>query len=434
MDTEFKRRMSPSLALMTLAALTPRDHKVTLADENIKPVHTDDSPDLVGITVNVDTSLRAYQIAAQYRARKIPVVLGGIHVSANPQEAQPHADALCIGEADELWPSICQDTLNHCLKPVYQGTQAANPVSIPIPKWEVIDSSQYLYTNIICSSRGCPFRCEFCYNSCDYVHSGVRNRPVSEILREIEKLGTRHVMFIDDNFIGNLDWTREFMRAIQSMNLTWNAAVSSNIIHHPDVMDQMQQTGCRSLFIGFESINSRSITSVQKHQNHIQNYETLIRELHQRDIMINASLVFGFDYDYPDVFKNTLNWLVSNKIETVTAHILTPYPGTALYKKFTHEDRIVDHDPTHYNTAHVVYEPKNMSREELYRGYLWVYNQFYSLKNIYRRLPDSRSQRMPYLMFNLMYRKFGRLTSRIMSGSLMQKAGRLGRRLSYGID
>jgi len=241
-------------------------------------------------------------------------------------------------------------------------------------------------------------------------------------------------MFIDDNFIGNVSWTRDFLHAIKEFGLKWHAAVSVDIGAHLDLLDMMKETGCQSLFIGFETINSNSIQSVNKYQNSIDNYENLIREIHARGIMVNASLVFGFDHDYPDVFKQTLQWLVKNRIETMTAHILTPYPGTKLYKKFVRDGRIIDFDYSHYNTSHVVFSPKHITAEELINGYLWIYKEFYSFKNILKRLPIDPKQRIPYLLFNLAYRKFGHITSRLAKLGFMNSLGRLARRLSYGID
>lgn len=434
MDSEFKRRMSPPLSLLVLAALTPPQYSVILEDENIRKINFDDTPDLVGITVNVDTSKRAYAIASHYRKRNIPVVLGGIHPSANPHEAGQYCDAVCIGEAETLWHKILQDTQANTLQPRYFNSQTTDLALTPLPKWDILDASDYLYTNVMCTSRGCPFRCEFCYNSCNYAQRSFRNRPIANVIEEIESFRTRQVMFIDDNFIGNPQWTREFMKTITPMKLIWHAAVSTNIINHPDLLDAMANAGCRSLFIGFESINHRSILSVNKLQNHCDQYDRMIRMLHDRRIMVNASMVFGLDSDTPQTFPDTLEWLVGNKVETMTSHILTPYPGTKLFERFKAEGRIFDTDWSHYNTAHVVYQPKNMSPEELYNGYRWLYRQFYSLPNIFRRMPADAHLKLSYLMFNLGYRKFGKITSLSAHVGMLNRMGRLTRRICYGIE
>jgi len=434
MDSEFKRRMSPALSLLVLAALTPSEYNVALEDENVRKLNLNDSPDLVGITVNVDTSKRAYEIASHYRQRKIPVILGGIHPSVNPHEASQHCDAVCIGEAETLWPTILQDTRSGRLKPRYHNTEPTDLSLTPLPRRDLLNAADYLYTNILTASRGCPFRCEFCYNSSEYMQQDFRNRPIANVIREIESFKTRQVMFVDDNFIGNPAWTREFIKAIAPMRLTWHAAVSTNIGQHPELLDAMADAGCRSLFIGFESINHHSIRSVNKVQNHCDQYDRIIRMLHERDIMVNASMVFGLDSDTPQTFPDTLDWLVRNKVETVTAHILTPYPGTKLFERFQAEGRIFDTDWSHYNTAHVVYQPQNMTPEELYHGYRWLYREFYSVANIFRRMPHSARLKIPYLLFNFGYRKFGKVTSLAAHVGLLNRMGKLARRLCYGIE
>ncbi|MCC6143555.1 MAG: radical SAM protein [Candidatus Hydrogenedentes bacterium] len=436
MDSEYKRRMAPPINLLTLAALTPEEHTVEIWDENARPyTHgaRKGEVDLVGISVNVDTAHDAYRIARTYREQGLPVVLGGIHASACPEEAEQHCDGVCVGEAESVWEQMLHDVSNGGLKKRYYGNSPVDPARIPPPRRSLASASDYLYTNIVCASRGCPYQCVFCYNSCHYVHHLYRPRPVAQVIAEIEALEVRHVMFIDDNLFGQPRWTRELIAALKPLGVTWHAAVSANIAGFTDVLDSMAESGCRSLFIGFESINPEAIRSARKRQNHIASYNRLIQMLHERGIMVNASMVFGFDSDGPEIFPATLGWLVQNKVETLTSHILTPYPGTALFEQMQAEGRIIDTDLRHYNTAHVVYRPKGMSAQELHDGYLWMYRQFYALPNILRRLPDRQEMRMPYLLFNLGYRKFGKFTSRVASMGMMRSVGAFGRRLSYGI-
>jgi radical SAM superfamily enzyme YgiQ (UPF0313 family) len=434
MDSEFKRRMSPSLSLVTVASMTPKPHMVYIEDENIRHIDYNNDPDLVGITVNVDTTYRSFEIARQYRSRGIKVIFGGIHASSCPDLMLKYCDSVCIGEADGLWTAIINDLLNDRLQKKYYYEGSTSSSATIIPDWSLISSKSYLYNNIISASRGCPFKCEFCYNSCDYIKSGFRNRPFQHVLDEIENLNSRQVMFIDDNLIGNVNWTQQFVEQLNPLNIIWHAATSTNLVHYPRLIERMAVSGCRSLFIGFESVNAASIESAQKFQNKISEYETLIKTLHDHGIMVNASLTFGFDHDSHDVFERTLEWLVDNRIETMTAHILTPYPGTKLYKRLLEEKRICDFNLSKYNTANVVFHPRNMTRQELYDGYIKIYRDFYSFRNIYRRRPASNKLIAPYFMFNFGYRKFGRATSLIGRMGLMKQVGRLGRKLAYGID
>lgn len=240
-------------------------------------------------------------------------------------------------------------------------------------------------------------------------------------------------MFIDDNFIGNPQWTKEFLKAIQPLKLKWNAAVSANIGAMPDLLDEMKKSGCQSLFIGFESLNNGAVNNVHKKQNSTGKYEVLVDEVHKRGIMINASFVFGLDGDDCTSFQTTLDWIVRNRIETVTSHILTPYPGTAVYEQFVRQGRIIENDLSKYNTANVVFQPKNMTPEELYHGYLWIYKNVYSFKNINKRIPKSRNQWIPYLAFNFIYRKFGRLTKKICNLITYRRIGKFAEWISYHI-
>lgn len=433
MDSEFKRHMSPSLSLITIASLTPAKHSVYIEDENLKKLNFSDNPDLVGINVNVDTSVRAIEIAAIYRAQNIKVVFGGIHPSAMPEFMINYCDSIVIGDAENVWEELLNDHINNNLQKFYSRS-LSDLSKIPFPKWNIVNLNNYLYNNIVVTSRGCPYKCNFCYNSSSYASHTFRNRPIEKVIEEIKLLNTRQIMFIDDNFIGNPEWTMEFVQAIKPMNLTWHAAVSTNIIHHKELIEAFSESGCKSLFIGFESINVKSIQSAKKRQNRIGKYEELIQLLHSKNIMVNVSLVFGFDFDNKNVFRETLNWLVKNRVETMTAHILTPYPGTKLYEMFSEQGRIINHNLSLYNTSNVVFKPFGMSAAELKKGYLWIYKEFYSFKNILKRRPLNKSILIPYFLFNFGYRKFGKITSLLGRIGLMNWIGRLGRKLSYSID
>lgn len=431
MDTRLKTRMAPSLALLTLATLTPKFHEVIIENENAEAVNFDEPVDLVAITVTVDVMNRAAEISKAFRSRGVPVIAGGIHITSDPASTSDSFDAICIGMAERVWPDILKDVENKTLKKVYHAKETLSVNEIASPSYSSVDPDKYLYTNIITASRGCPFKCDFCYNSCEHAEKVFLNRPVEDVLQDIKALNTRHIMFIDDNFIGNPVWTQKFLHAIKPLRLKWSAAVSSNIVDMPELLDEMKASGCKSLFIGFESINSAAVSGVHKNQNCVPKYERLVEALHQRGIMVNASFVFGLDEDDQTVFENTLEWIVRNKIETVTSHILTPYPGTKLHAAFMNENRITDYNFSHYNTAHVVYQPKNMTPEELYSGYLWIYKEVYSFKNILKRLPGHKRQWIPYLAFNLFYRKFGKLTEWLCLKLTFNTIGKLFRRIAY---
>lgn len=428
MDTKLKIRMSPPLGLLTIASMLKNTHKIVIQNENIESIIYD-KPDIVGISVTVDVLPRAIEIAKKFQKEGIKVVAGGIHITTAYNTIPKDAfDVLCVGAAEGTWNQIVSDFENHSLKSIYFCDETFEGKNIVPPDYDFIDKKKYLYYNIVHTSRGCPFKCDFCYNSAKNRKYITRN--IDDVIMDIKKINRKHIMFIDDNIFGNKKWLYSFLEKIKPLKIKWNAAASLNIAFETDLLDLMVDSGLQGLFIGFESINTSSISDVHKVQNHVEKYEEAIFNLHNRGIMINASFVFGLDNDTKDVFSNTLDWIIRNKIETVTSHILTPYPGTKLYEKLKTENRIISEDLSKYNTAHVVYEPKLMSKEELYQGYLWIYKKIYSWKNIFKRLPKSRKQRIPYLMFNIFYRKYGKLTSFLCSLFSFGKIGYFAEKIS----
>jgi len=430
-DSAFKTHMAPPLGLLVIGALTPPEHRVTIADENVERVRLDDRPDLVGITVKVDTAQRSWEIARRYRERGVKVVFGGIHATACPDENLPHCDALVVGPAEEVWADVLRDARTGFLQSIYHHRGPADLAKMPVPRWELLAGKNYLYTNTLVVGRGCPWQCEFCYSSGANFPRGYRMKPVGNVLAEIASLGARHVMFIDDNFIGSPARAARLVEALAPLGLTWHTAVSVDIGRHEGLLDAMAASGCKSLFIGFETTNPRNLAACGKRQNRVDEYDRTIEAIHARGMMVNASLAFGFDGDTNDVFEDTLDWLVSRKIETMTAHILTPYPGTALHDRLEREGRITDRDLSHYNTSHVVFRPARMDPGELREGYLWMYREFYSWQRIVERMPLGTLRLRPYLAFNLIYRKARWFAAALGKLGLMGLMGRVFKGLSY---
>ena len=343
MDTDLKLHMAPPLGLLTIVNLLMEEHEVSLENENIQSIDYTDNPDIVGISVTVDTLPGAIRIAKKFRDNGIIVVAGGIHVTTAYDTIPKDAfDVLCVGAAEGTWPDIIKDFESGTLKTIYKCHKDFNGKDIVPPAYDFLTKDKYLYCNVIHTSRGCPFRCDFCYNSADarmYV-----NREIEAVLQDIKAVKSKHIMFIDDNFAGNPVWLRDFLNRLIPLDIKWNAAVSLNALCDADLLDLLKRSGCQGLFVGFESIQADSIHNVHKIQNNIEIYEKAVKMAHDRGIMINASFVFGLDGDTPETFRTTLSLIVKNKIETVTSHILTPYPGTELYNRLKKEDRILQYN------------------------------------------------------------------------------------------
>ena len=435
MDTGLKMRMAPHLGLLTIARIIEDcGHQVEFVNENFMPHTPYAGVDLIGISASLDVIPRAYELACQYKKLGIPVVVGGIGITSDPAYSQTLFDTICLGPAEPYWKQLLQDAQEGRLKPVYRADNSFSGDQLLPPSFRSADVSGFLYSNVIATSRGCPFCCDFCYNSAVKDVYGYHHRTVASVMEEIRSKNTRHIMFIDDNFIGDPAFTRALLREMAPMKLKWNAAVSANIGEQPELLDLMAETGCRSLFVGFESLNQASLGTVHKGQNEVSRYEHLVEALHSRGIMVNASFVFGLDEDDIGVFDRTADWIIRHRIETVTSHILTPYPGTALYRRLNEENRIIDDDISHYDTAHVVYQPRNMSPQELYEGYLSIYRKVFSTANILRRIPRTSSQILPYLCFNFFYRKYGGLTEKLCSLCGYERMGKAARKVAYWVS
>ena len=429
MDSGLKSKMSPSLALLTLKALTPAQHSVVIINENVQRINFAQHADLVAITITVDVLPRASAIAAEFQRRGVPVVAGGIHISADPDSAAGLFDSVCIGRAEATWPALLTDYAAGELKPRYVDDLVDREIR---PPDHSAPDRAYIYPNVLAASRGCPFRCDFCYNSSPGSTPFIA-RPVDEVVLEVRALGRRHVLFVDDNFIGNPRRTAELLTALLPLHIKWSAAVSANIVDHPDLLDLMVASGCQSLFIGFETLNQAAITAMHKRQNHTDRYAEVVDQLHRRGIMVNASIVFGLDDDDANVFERTLTWMRAHRVETVTAHILTPYPGTALYRFLADAGRISDTDLGHYDTAHVVFSPAKMTKEQLQFGYEQFYKDFYSWRSIMARQPHDAARRRAYLFFAIAYRKLGWITEFISHIIPLKTMGWFAAKFSYGL-
>jgi radical SAM superfamily enzyme YgiQ (UPF0313 family) len=384
----------PPIGLMKVAALTPPDWSAAIADEKIEKLDLNQDADLVGITAMTPTAKRAYQIADHFRRRGIKVVMGGMHVSNMPNEALQHCDSVVIGEAEELWPRLLADAGNGSLQRIYSH-EGNYPVLMAQPRlnWEPMRSKNYLSVHFSETTRGCPHDCEFC--SVTNAFGGkFRNRPMEEVLAEVCALRSfeglltlkRCVFFVDDNIVSNRAYAKEFFSRIADLNLNWFGQASVNIVRDPEILELAQKSGCRALFIGFETMSDQSLASIGKKFNQPKDYMEVVKKIHDHGIGIDGSFVFGFDEDTEASFDRTLDFVMRAKIEIAYFSILTPYPGTRLHRRLSAENRLLTEDWDYYDANHVVFRPKLLSPEKLLERYNYVMKEFYSVSSIFQRL------------------------------------------------
>jgi radical SAM superfamily enzyme YgiQ (UPF0313 family) len=378
-----KYSLFPPLGLATLAAYLTDDDTVTIHDEHVQgPVmpglpDRQDEPDLVAIEVYITSAYRAYELADHYRARGIHVALGGLHVTSLPEEAARHADTVILGPAEEAWPRFLDDFRAGHPARVYRS-RVRTLQGLPPARRDLIKRNLYLVPNSIVVSRGCPHSCDFCYK--DGFFRGGKSfytQAVDDALDEIERLPGRHLYFLDDHLFGNARFAAALFDGMKGMGRLWQAAGTVQSVLTPGLLEKAVDCGLRSLFVGFETLEPGNLRHQHKFHNLNQDYQAAIRRLHGLGVMVNASFVFGMDADDETVFDRTVDWAIGHGIETATFHILTPYPGTALYRRLAAQGRITTSDWDLYDTRHAVYRPARMTARALEEGYRRAYHDFY---------------------------------------------------------
>lgn len=379
-----KYSLFPPLGLATLAGYLREDDEADLQDEHVEKLDLDDRtpPDVVVIQVYITSARRAYEIADHYRRRGVFVALGGLHVTSLPEEASAHADAIFLGPGEDIWPRFLEDFRAGAPKRRYVST-VRTLLGVPPVRRDLIKRHLYLVPNSIVVSRGCPHTCDFCYKEA-FFEGGASfyTQTVDAALAEIERLPGRHLYFLDDHLFGNRRFASALFDGMKGMGRLWQAAGTVQAVLAPDLLEKAVEAGLRSLFVGFETLDPANLREQGKTQNLGRDYEAAIRRLHSLGVMINGSFVFGMDGDDESVFDRTVDWAVAEGIETATFHILTPYPGTVLYKRMAAAGRLLHSDWDRYDTRHVVHRPERMTAEQLEAGYWRAYERFYSWRSI----------------------------------------------------
>lgn len=403
-----KYALFPPLGLATLAGYLDVEDEVEIQDEHVETLRLDDEPDLVVIQVYITSAYRAYELADHYRRQGAYVALGGLHVTSLPQEAGQHADTVFIGPGEDTWPRFLRDYRNGEPAPVYRSEQRTLAQLPPIRR-DLIKRRRYLVPNSIVVSRGCPHRCDFCYKEAFFEGGkSFYTQSVDDALAEIDRLPGRHLYFLDDHLLGNVRFASALFEGMRGMGRLWQAAATVQSVLRPGLLEKAVASGLRSLFVGFETLSADNLRAQRKHQNLNRDYTAAIRRLHDLGVMVNGSFVFGMDEDDEDVFARTVDWAVTQGIETATFHILTPYPGTALYLRMAQQGRLLHDNWDLYDTRHVVYRPARLSREALEAGYWRAYRDFYSWGAIWRgaQTKATTTHRLRHMAYAAGWKKF----------------------------
>jgi radical SAM superfamily enzyme YgiQ (UPF0313 family) len=392
------------LTLTTLAALVPPDlpAELTLIDEGVDEIDPALSADLVGISAITGSAPRAYELADHFRQRGIPVVLGGVHPTLMPDEAAQHADAVVVGYAEQTWPQLLRDFASGCMQARYVQDDTFTLAGAPFARRDLLNAEEHVIAHTIEATRGCTHRCDFCVVPAAWKR--FYTRPVAEVVADIRQMGAQRLIFLDLNLIANRAYACELFHALIPLNISWGGLSTTHIARDDELLDLAARSGCRGLLLGFESLAPLSLRETHKLFNTRQDYAEVVRRLHERGIAVQGCFAFGFDNDTTETFAATAEFAIDTGIDLPRYAILTPFPNTALYHRLKQEQRILTEDWSLYDGQHVVFQPRQMSPAELYRGTEWAWKQTYRWSSIARRLLRARIQLPLALSANVGYR------------------------------
>ena len=387
------------LVFALLAAQTPADVKLTLRDERLEPIPYDEPADLVAITVETYNARHSYQIAARYRQRGVPVVMGGYHPTFLPQEALQFADAVVIGDAEGVWEQVVRDARERTLQKVYRAPQPQPLAGLRVDRG-IFRGKRYAPIPLVQYGRGCRYACEFCSIRAFY-GTNLRQRPVREVVAEIEALDRRHIFLVDDNIFVDVPKAEELFRALVPLNIRWSCQISIDVAANDPLMRLLEKSGCTTAVVGFESLDARNLQQMRKSWNlRAFDFNTAVRKFHDHGIMIYASFVFGYDHDTVDSFEPCLEFALRSKFYLANFNPLTPMPGAALYERLSLEGRLL-HDrwwlAPDYRYGEATFRPRGMTPDELTEGCFRVRRQFNRYSSILNRALDfAANSRDPY--------------------------------------
>jgi len=401
------------LTLTTLAALLPPEIPVDLQlfDEGIADVPLNVDADLVGLTVITGTAVRAYELSDHFRQRGITVVLGGPHVTLIPDDAQPHADAVVTGYAEDTWPQLLRDFAGGQLKSRYDQSPGLDLADRPFARRELLPGRRYLTSNVFEATRGCIHSCDFCVVPAAWGRKPYQ-KPVDQVVADIRQHGAKKLIFVDLNLIAHRGYAMELFKALIPLKVQWYGLATVLLADDPELLELAGRSGCKGLLMGLESISPQNLRESRKGFNSPEKYARVVERLHEHGIALQGCFVFGLDHDEPDVFLKTAEFAVQARIDLPRFAIVTPFPNTALYKRLLAEGRILTTNWELYDGQHVVFRPAKLSIQELQEGTELAWKHAYSFRSIARRIRHSPAPWTVKLGTNLGYRFYAHNLSR----------------------
>jgi len=385
-----------------LAARVPSHWHVSHVDEEAEDIDWTDQPDVVGITFHTPSAYHAYGLAARFKSRGACVVMGGPHVTLLPEEAAQHADVIFVGEAEGHWEEFLDGFVTGTYRRVYRQDGPPSLQDVPMARKTLFHRNDFT-SGVLFATRGCPNQCDFCAVVVMYGR-GLRKRPIAEVAAEYGSFHGKRIIFWDDNIAGDKEYAKELFRAIAPYRKWWSSQASVQAARDDEFLDAAARSGCKQLFLGLESLSQSSMEEVHKGFNRVEDYARIVNRVHAHGIAVQAGIVFGFDHDTPAIFKETLDFLEEAGVQNATFNILTPYPGTPLFQRLDAQGRILTRDWRKFNgRTHVVFQPSQMSADELLAGFRYANQRFYSLPSVAKRLWRSPVQIWWTLPLNLAY-------------------------------
>ncbi len=414
----------PALTLPLLAALTPDNVEVRLIYETVESIPFHEHWDLVGLTGMGSGIVRAWQIADKFRELGTRVVIGGIAASnGNAEWTLEHADAMIIGEAESLWPQVVQDFLDGTMRKEYQSENPVSLEDLPVPRYDLMNQQKIGLWRPVQATRGCPHPCTFCSVTA-FFKGTFRKRPIDQVIRDVRaavKAGSRYIAFIDDNISADIEYCAKLWEALIPEKIIWMSQCTISLADNPSFLKLAYRSGCRLVSVGIESTNETSLKSVGKGFNRPASYSEAISSFRKHGIEVSTEMIIGFDDDDPNVFEDTYKFIMTNRISIPRVHILTPVPGTPLFKELLADGRLTNQDFSNYTGSKINYRPKKIGHDAIQKEYWKLYERLFTWRAILSRLIPSCTRAGLYMRLviwvaNIRYR--GHIRARISPGIL----------------